>query len=436
MKIEFVKLGINGEGIGYLQKKPVFCPGVLPGETAEVRITEQQPSYCRAECVKVLKQAAARRKPSCGIQSLCGGCALMHMDYREQLVWKKRLLEEALFKYANVKRTLIREIRPSEALLGYRSQCKIPLAEDKAGTLVSGMYQPGSNHFQTVRSCRIHSPEVEAVRIAALDVLNHYHCQAYDRVKQTGFRYLVIRSAEGKTQLTLVTGKNTLPDELIRSLAAIPSVVSVAQSVNTGKHAPGIFGSAARILAGDDYLRFTVSGLDVRLSPESFFQLNIQQAAAMYEAAVSKIDPCDTLVEAYAGIGLMSMMAKDKAKQIFAVESVAAATANARVTAEENGIRKIRFLTMDAADGLKRVSLTHTVDTLLADPPRSGMDDAMLEAIETVLPKKIIYISCNPATLAKNLKVLKHHYQVRTVIPFDLFPMTPHVESITVLERG
>lgn len=435
MKVEFVKLGINGEGIGYVDHKPVFCPGVLPGETAEVRITERRPSYYKAECEKILKQAKSRRKSSCGVQQYCGGCALMHMDYHEQLVWKKRLLEEALFKYGNVKRTLIRDIHPSPDWLGYRNQCKIPLGTSE-GKLVGGMYQPGSNRFQTVHDCRIHDPLVEETKKRVLDVLNEHGCTAYDRSTETGIRFLVIRSVDGKSQVTLVTGRDRLSDALVQDLARIPSVVSVMQSVNTDRSALGIFGTACRCLAGEPVIAFEQSGLSLTLSPEAFFQLNRRAAMELYAMAVSKIDKCDTLVEAYAGIGLMSMMAKDKAKQIWGIESVPSAVTDAKRIAEANGITNIRWLSMDAADGLKRISLNETIDALLVDPPRSGMDDAMLEAIAAIQPKKIIYISCNPATLGKNLKELKHHYQVRTVIPYDLFPMTPHVESITVLERG
>ena len=435
MKIDFVKLGINGEGIGYYEHKPVFCPGVLPNETAEVRITEKRPSYYRAECVKILKEAKTRRKSTCAVQQYCGGCALMHMDYAEQLAWKKQLLEEAVYKYANVKRTLVRDIRPSKDWFGYRNQCKVPLAESN-GKLAAGMYQPGSNRFQTVHFCKIHDPLVEETKSKVLDVLNAHGCTAYDRNTEKGMRFLVIRSIDGNTQVSLITGRNKLDPALIDDLAAIPSVISLAQSINTDRSALGIFGTAPKILAKEDALTFEQNDLSLSLSPEAFYQLNRKAAMDLYAMAVSKIDKCDTLVEAYCGIGLMSMMAKDKAKEIFGIESVPSAVNDARKIAEANSIHNIQYLSMDAADGLKRVSLTHTVDTLLVDPPRSGMDDAMLEAIVSIRPKKIIYISCNPATLGKNLKELKHYYQVRTIIPYDLFPMTPHVESITVLERG
>ena len=152
--------------------------------------------------------------------------------------------------------------------------------------------------------------------------------------------------------------------------------------------------------------------------------------------AVSKIDPCDTLVEAYCGIGAMSLMAHAKAKKIYGIESIPDAVENAALNAKNNAIENAEFLCADAAQGLDQIAATTKVDTILADPPRSGMDDAMIASILKAAPKKIIYVSCNPATLARNLKELKRKYHVVTVIPYDLFPHTPLVESITVLERG
>jgi 23S rRNA (uracil1939-C5)-methyltransferase len=152
--------------------------------------------------------------------------------------------------------------------------------------------------------------------------------------------------------------------------------------------------------------------------------------------AVSKIDPCDTLVEAYCGIGAMSLMAHEKAKHIYGIEAVEDAVNNAKMNAKNNGIENAEFICADAAAGLDQIAAETKIDVILADPPRSGMDEAMIASILKARPKKIIYVSCNPATLARNLKDLKHKYHVATVIPYDLFPHTPLVESITVLERG
>jgi 23S rRNA (uracil-5-)-methyltransferase RumA len=183
-------------------------------------------------------------------------------------------------------------------------------------------------------------------------------------------------------------------------------------------------------------MQISFGNILLNLAPQSFFQLNVSQALQLYQTAVGKIDPCKVMVEAYCGIGAMSLMAADKAEKIYGIEVVPDAIANAKDNAALNHISNCEFICRDAAEGLREIAAKENVDILLADPPRSGMDDAMLDAILAAKPKKIIYISCNPATLAKNLKDLKHDYHVVTIIPFDMFPQTPQIESITVLERG
>ena len=433
MQIKFVKMGINGEGIGYKDGKPVFCQGVLPGETAEIRIKDETPTYFRAELVRITEKTRIRRSAVCRHQNECGSCPLMVMEYPFQLKYKKELLAEALYKYGNVKRHFIRDVRPSPDLFGWRSQCKFPV-QVSDGALTSGMYLRDTNHYRPIAHCPVQDDLLEEVRQEVTDILNRSHFPAFNG--KYGMRFLVLRSIGGKVQCTLVTGRNTIPDQMIHDLMQSGKIQGLFQSVNTEKNTVNIFGAKPVRLAGEDTIPVSIGGIDLELSPESFFQLNLKQAEQLYNTAVSKVDPCDLLVEAYAGIGAMSLMASKKAKQVIGIENVKDACMNAERSAERNGISNARFLCADAADGLYIAAREREVDILLADPPRSGMDPDMIQAILKVLPKKIIYVSCNPATLAKNLKDLKHDYHVVTVIPFDMFPHTPHIESVTVLERG
>lgn len=435
MKIKFVKMGINGEGIGYSNRMPVFCDGVLPGETAEVEVTEENRTYARAKLRKLLTRSYDRVRPLCPYQRECGGCALMTLKREKQKEYKKQLLEEALFKYGNVKRHFVREVHESDHFEGYRNQCKLPLRSEN-GKIVSGMYKTGTNHFLTVEECAIHDPLLENTRKQVLDVLNRHEYRAYDKKTKSGMRSLVMRVMDEKVQCTLITGHDKFTASFVEDVMKIKAVASLFQSVNTETKGTGFFGSKTVCLAGEKELPLKVGDIELRLSPQSFFQLNKEQAEKMYEMAVSKVDPCSLLVEAYCGIGAMSLMASNKAEHVIGIEYIQDAVDNAAKNAELNGINNCEFICADAADGLYKAARTQEVDVLLADPPRSGMDDRMIEAVLKVLPKKIIYISCNPATLARNLKALKQNYQVQTVIPYDLFPHTPHVESITVLTRN
>ncbi|MCH4208095.1 MAG: 23S rRNA (uracil(1939)-C(5))-methyltransferase RlmD [Solobacterium sp.] len=433
MRIQCIKMGINGEGIGYdVNRKPIFCTGVLPNETAEVTIIEDHDTYAKAECNRIVTPSPDRVEPEGETECECG-FPLMAMSYPKQLSCKQQLLEQSLWKYAHLKRSLIRDIKASPDTLAYRSECKLPFGEARRHLAV-GLYRPGTNHFAPVSHFATHTEELETVREQVMQILERRHFSSYDPKTRHGLRTLVLRVIDHQAQCTLVTGKDTIRPDTLDELMTIEGMKTVAQSINTEKKNPRLFGST-KVLAGDETIEINLSGLKLSLSVESFFQLNVPQAAALYQMAVDKIDPCDTLVEAYCGIGTMSLLASKKAKQIIGMESVKDAVKNAKLNAENNGITNVRFIAEDAGQGLKKILAEQNVDTLLVDPPRSGMDDAMINAILDSKIKKIVYVSCDPATLGKNINLLKKHYDVRTVIPFDMFPDTPHVESLTVLER-
>lgn len=435
MKMNFVKTGINGEGISYDHRRPVFCPGVLATETAEIRITESNLTYARAECVRILEPSVHRIPSACPHSTECGGCPFLCADHDFMIEQKLSLLKEALYKYGNVKESFIRGMHEAPLDTRYRSACKLPVRMVD-GKLVTGMYAAGTNRFIPVEDCLVHTEEIETLRRSILAVLNKYSIPAFDAKKDSGLRYLVLRSIQSHAQCAFITGKHTsFPKECLEELMNIPAMESIVQSLNSDRRSRSIFGSACRTLAGTDHILIEIEGIWLRLNAESFFQLNTAQAAALYRTAVAKVQNCEALTELYCGVGAMSLMAKDRAAYICGIENVPAAIRNARYNAEINGVTNAEFLCADAAEGYRKMSAVHRFDTVLADPPRSGMDEAMLEALEEYPADRLIYISCNPVTLAKNIRTLKKTYELRTVIPFDLFPQTPHVESITVMTR-
>ena len=427
---KIVRPGINGEGIAYQNRRPVFIPGAFVSETVKAEILEENDSYARARVLSVITPARSRCASPCN--EACTACPWISMRYEEQLRLKKQLLCEAVYKYGNVRDTFVREIRPSQDLLHYRSACKLPVAE-RNGLAVTGMYLPGTNHFIEIKDCPVHDEKLEAIRKTVLAILHEEHFPAFDG--SHGLRYLVIRRIDEKIQIALITGRDVIPSSLVQKLSQLSEVTSLAQSVNTEKNSVSLFGSQAVTLAGLPYLEVKFCGFDLRLSAESFFQLNLTQAEALYRTAISKIDPCGVLLEAYCGVGVMSILAKDRARKIFGIESIPQAVENAKINADLNRVPNVTFLCDDAAHGLAELSKTTEIDTLLADPPRAGMDEAMITAILASKIKKIVYISCNPATLGKNIGALKRDFVLQTIIPFDMFPNTAHVESIAVLTR-
>ncbi|MBQ6223175.1 MAG: 23S rRNA (uracil(1939)-C(5))-methyltransferase RlmD [Solobacterium sp.] len=433
MKLEFKKMGINGEGIGFLQKKPVFCDDVYPGETAEIEITEQNPSYARAKLIRRILSSEHRINSVCPHQQECGSCPLLCLERSAQEENKLGILRETLYRYAGIKSLHVRKMHGDTRSYGYRSACKLPVAEVN-GKLCTGMYARNSNRFIPVDHCPIHTPELEEKRRQILEILNHHKYPVYTSKSRRGLRFLVIRTIQGQTQCTLVTGKETIPEVLIQELSSLPGISGIFQSINQQKNTRSAIGSVPRLLYGAPAMTIEICGITLNLPPDAFFQLNIEQAERLYTMAVSKIDPCDLLVEAYCGVGAMSLMAAAKAKRIIGIENVSAAVEYARHNAVQNGIQeKTQFICEDAAKGL--TGIKEDVGCLLVDPPRSGLSDEMMKAILDKMPQRIVYISCNPATLAKNLNQLKRKYHILTILPYDLFPSTQHIETIAVLSK-
>ena len=434
MKVEIIKSGINGEGIGYIDKKPVFIPNALVGEVVEVTIKEKMGSYMIAQIEKILKKSPQRVTPFCECYRTCKACTLMHANYQEQCHMKEENLKQALRKYANVNSKLVQNILPSREEFYYRNSCKIPFKMENK-KLVCGMYQPNSNYFIPITTCVIHEKEVERVKKEILKILNEEHLQSYDIHTKQGMRTLVIRHIQGKIQVTLVTGEDTLSEIVIQKIMQIEGVISLFQSIHTQKKSADVFGNKMILLAGERYLDFSLFDVNLKLSPRSFFQLNTKSAYTLYDYVKSLVGKVDLLVECYCGIGGISFALKDQAKRIIGIESVKDAVINANMSAKENHLDHMQFICDDAAHKLEYISKKEKIDCLVVDPPRTGLDDNMIQTLLRSKIKKIVYISCNPATLGKNLAQLNQRYKVEIIQPLDMFPQSAHVETVVLMSK-
>ena len=435
MKVTIKKTGINGEGIGYIDRMPVFVPQALIGEEVEIRIVDKQKRYATAELLRVVKSSKNRIRPKCFIQNTCGACPLMIARYPVQLEYKQDLLKQSLIKYAQIDPRKVARVKASEDVFGYRNQFKLPCAMEE-GRLVSGLFMPNSNYFIDVKKCWIHEDGLERVRMDIMHVLNTHGCVSYNPHDKKGIRNLVVRGFDNRYQCTIVTGNDELDERLISDLMRIKGLTSLWQSIHTIKKTPEVFGNKMMHLAGETSLSMELDGLKLRISPRSFFQLNSKQAVQLYRTIASMVkEDNELIVEAYSGIGAISLYLKDKAKEIIGIESIKDAVVNANQNAALNGCEHVSFLCDDAANKLTYLSKKRSIDVLVVDPPRSGLDDAMLECILRSKIKNIIYVSCNPATLGKNLAVLSSRYNVDKIQPIDIFPHTPHVETVALLSK-
>lgn len=433
--VKIIKTGINGEGIGYIEKVPVFIEGALKDEVVEIEITEKRDTYKKGKVISIREKSPARVKPICHYQDRCGGCSLMICNIKNQLEIKKELVQEALIKYAQIDPRLVEDVVANPNPLQYRNQLKLPVKWLK-GTLYSGMYEMNSQRLIYMEECKVHDRGLDITRMKIMGVLNEHGFRDYNDQIDRGIKNIVLRGFNGQYQCTLITGRMTIEQETIDDIMEIEGMKSLYQNTNSDRKSREMFGKIFTHLAGSKTLELKLEGIVLRLSPASFFQLNLEQAKNLYKMAVDMVEPCDTLVEAYSGVGAISLLLKDKAKKIIGIEYSKDAVNNANNNARLNHCEdRVKFVCGDAAEECTYIAKKEKVDAIVVDPPRSGLDDAMLDCILKSRAKQVLYISCNPATLAKNLSVLTELYKIERVVPFDMFSQTPHVETIVKMVR-
>lgn len=431
MKTTIKKWGINGEGIAFHEGKPVFIENAIPEEEVEFDIKSDENTYFIGELTRLVTQSSKRRYPLCPIWKECGGCALMHVKYPAQCKMKETNLKETLIKYANYKGKVLPILKNPEPL-SYRNSCKLPFGEEY-GELYTGMYERDSNHFQKMERCYVHSKLLESTRQEVLKIMNEHHLKMYDDRKKTGFRTLVMKEFDGKIQIIFVTGKEELSEAFISDLTQLEQVVSIWQSVKT-ENKREVFGDM-RFIWGQEKMNLQLEDIQLSLLPRSFFQLNTKQSINLYNVVKDWMPKSNVTVEAYSGIGAISLFIKDKAKEIIGIESIQDAVDNANENVVLNNAENVSFICEDAGKALTSLVQEKQVDTLIVDPPRSGLDDVMKQTILKSKIKTMIYVSCNPATLSKDLGVLQKEYRIVKIQPVDMFSQTPHVESVTLLVR-
>ncbi|MBQ1506072.1 MAG: 23S rRNA (uracil(1939)-C(5))-methyltransferase RlmD [Erysipelotrichales bacterium] len=434
--VTIAKISANGEGIGFEKSTPILLYGTVPGDIAEYKIESREPKLIRGKLIRIVKPGPARIKSPCAHSSDCEGCPLIMCDYDAQLDWKREELVSNLRRFTDVSEDLIEDVISNPNITGYRNLVKLPVMMS-AGKLVCGMYKRNSNCLVPVRHCVIHEPDLERVRKEVLEVLNKHGIKAYDRKTKEGLRTLYLRGMSGKYQLALIGGKKPYTEECTEDLMKIPGMNSIYQNIQTTHNPVNIFGKQSIHLAGTKALSFKIGKIHLCLSMESFFQMNTAQAEKLYEIAVGMI-PEDTkhLVEAYCGIGAMSFLAKDKAGRITGIEFMGSSIRDAKEALKRNDAKNLSFVVGDAAEEFRKISKKGPVDVLLADPPRTGLNDEMIQTIRKSGVKTIIYVSCNPYTLAKNIAELKE-YEVKRVVPVDIFSGTPHIETVVLMsQRG
>ena len=433
MKLEIVKAGINGEGIAFFKRKPVFIEGCFPDEVVDADLIDEGRHY-KGRLKAILKKSPDRIRPVCSYADKCGACALMGLKYDGQLAIKMQLLENALYKYAEYEGK-IEGIVKSDDVYGYRNKCNLPIISYN-GKLVNALYKQGSNHPCLITTCFIHEESVEEIRRKILDVLNRYKLQAYDRREKKGMRQLIVRAFDKGAQAVLVTGNDTLKENVIADLKKIKGLKSLFQGINTVRDPIRMMPEKLRPLFGKEKIEVKSLNYELELSPQAFFQLNHKQAEQIYKDAAALIEKKQKLIiEGYCGIGTISLAMHDKAEKIIGIEIIEKAIKDDKDNAKKNKVENVEYRCGDAAKEIRKIVEKEKADVIVVDPPRTGLDDELLKTLLKSKAKQIIYISCNPSTLGKDLYILKKEYEIHLVRGYDMFPNTPLVETLVELVR-
>lgn len=440
--MEIKRIGINGEGIGYVERQVVFVPGALPGEQVQVLITRVEAKHANGELVRVLKPSADRIEPPCPVYASCGGCTLQHVSYEAQLEFKRELVRESFTRYAKLPHAPIEPTVGMDNPWGYRNKAQLPIVKHRDDVVV-GMFQAGSHKIVDVSGCLVQHPQTNTIVQEVRDIVRDLGIALYDEKSHKGeLRTVVARVGfeTGECQLTLVTRTRELSHrkELVKRLVAkIPELTSIMQNINPQRTSL-IYGDETVALWGKDILEERLGDVQFSLSPRAFFQLNPEQTTKLYNlvADAAALTGTEVLVDAYCGVGTIGLWLAPNAREVHGMDIVPEAIEDAKKNAEKSGITNARFV-VGAAEKILVDWLGKGLrpDVVVVDPPRTGLAPELLEALLKSAPKRIVYVSCNPSTLGKDCGILMQKYEVKKVAPVDMFPQTAHVECCSLLVR-
>ena len=448
--VEVTDIGIGGEGIGKVDGYTLFIKDAVIGDTVEVKVMKAKKNYGYARLMRIVKESAFRVSARCPEARRCGGCQIQEMDYRKQLEFKNTKVRNNLIRLGSVEEELLDQIMEPiagmEEPFRYRNKAQFPIGVDKEGNLIGGFYAGRTHQIIPVpnRDCVLGVPENKVILDQILDYMREEKISAYDEKRHKGLvRHVLIRygyfTKEVMVCLILNGNKILKEEQLVKSLCEIPGMTSITINVNK-KHSNVILGEEIRLLWGQEYITDRIGDISYQISPLSFYQVNPMQTQKLYAKALEYADLHgeETVWDLYCGIGTISLFLAQKAKFVRGVEIVPAAIENAKENAKLNGLENTEFFVGKAEEVLPREYKKNGVyaDVIVVDPPRKGCDETLLETMIEMNPERIVYVSCDSATLARDLKYLcARGYELRKVCPVDQFGMTVHVETVVLLQR-
>lgn len=446
-------IGINGEGIGKVDGYTLFVKDAIIGDTVEAVITKPKKNYGYAKMLKIMDYSPHRVPAKCPVARQCGGCQIQELSYEAQLAFKAKKVRGNLERIGGFTPEFLDQVM--EPICGmdtpfhYRNKAQFPIGTDKEGNVITGFYAGRTHQIIPNMECALGVSVNQEILGIIVDFMNEYHLTAYDEETQRGLvRHVLIRYGftTKEIMVCLVINEDNLPhsEKLVDKLVQINGMTSITYSINR-ENTNVIMGKEIRLLWGQSYITDYIGNVKYQISPLSFYQVNPAQTETLYGLALeyAQLTGGETVWDLYCGIGTISLFLAQKAKKVYGVEIVPQAIDDARNNAKINDMENVEFFVGKAEEVLPEYYAEYErqhgkkayADVIVVDPPRKGCDETLLDTIVKMQPKRIVYVSCDSATLARDLKYLcEKGYELKKVKPVDQFPMTTHVEVVSYLD--
>ena len=441
--VDIIDNGLDGQGIAKIDNFTIFVDQTTKGEKVKILILKINKNYAYAKALEIIQKSSKRVKIDCSTYNKCGGCSLRFLEYEETLNIKEEMVRNC------VKKSLGKDVKINKTIgmgnpYNYRNKLQYPLGIDKQRKAVMGVYAKRTHTIIPVQKCEIQNELSEEIAKSIFEYCVKNNISMYDETKLKGImRHIVIRIGVMTNEIMailVVNEKFPNTEDFIKEITSrYPEIKTIILNYNT-KNTNVILGNKNETIYGDGYIYDILGDYKFKISPMSFYQTNIVQTEALYNKALeyAELTGNETILDLYCGIGTIGIFASKKAKKVYGIEIVENAIKDAKENAKINNINNAEFYCGDVEEVLPQIINQTKIkpQTIFVDPPRKGLDEQTIKTIINLKPKKLIYISCNPSTLARDLALLEPEYNIKEITPVDMFPFTSHVECVAVLQLG
>ena len=439
--VEIIDNGYEGEGIAKIENFTIFIPNSIKGEKVRILIVKVLKSHAFGKVLEIIKTSEYRKESDCETYKRCGGCDLRHIKYEETLRMKQNAVQSL------VNKTLENEVKVEETLgmenpYNYRNKAQYPVGLDKEGKPIIGVFANRTHEIIPIKECLIQNKKSENLAKFVLEFIKKNNISVYNEKTTKGLVRHIVTKIGIKTNeimcIIVINGRNIPKEKELVSeiLKAFPEVKTIVKNINT-KNTNVIMGKENINLYGDGYIKDKLGDFVFKISPLSFYQVNPIQAEKLYNIAVkgAEISKDDVVFDLYCGIGTISLFMAKYAKKVYGIEIVEDAIKDAKENSKLNNIKNSEFIAGDVEIVLDDLINNKKIipNIIMVDPPRKGLDNKSINNILKISPKKVVYVSCNPATLVRDLKSLEEKYEIKTIKPVDMFPFSKHIECVSVL---